>query len=335
MKANDVYRVLALAAGACLLAGAAVAQTTGRIMGSVSDEQKGVLPGVTVEARGPALQGSRATSTDQYGLYRLTLLPPGQYEVTFTLQGFATETRTGVTVSLARDTTLDLVMRPAVKESVLVSGEVPLVDVSSATVATNLTATSIQTLPTGRNYSAIVQVAPGVSSDAKPTTTSGRTRSRSTARPAPRTPSSSTASTRPASSTASRARSSTSSSSRRSTSRPAATRPSTAARPAASSTSSPSRAATSSTATSSATTTTTRSRRTPSPSSRPAARSRASPGRTTALDLGGYIVKDKLWFFGAYDRVDEHHQQRAARRARSAGQIVDVRRATATSAPPS
>ena len=130
MKAHDVYRVFALAVGAGLLAGAAVAQTTGRIIGSVTDEQKGVLPGVTVEARGAALQGTRATATDQSGAYRLTLLPPGQYEVTFTLQGFATETRTGVTVGLARDTTLDAVMRPAVKESLVVSGEVPVVDVS-------------------------------------------------------------------------------------------------------------------------------------------------------------------------------------------------------------
>lgn len=166
MKANDVYRVLALATSACLLAGAAAAQTTGRIMGSVTDEQKGVLPGVTVEARGTALQGSRATSTDQSGAYRLTLLPPGEYEVTFTLSGFATETRTGVTVGLARDTTVDAVMRPAVKESLVVSGEVPIVDVASTTIGSNLTSRAIDTLPTGRNYTAIVGVAPGTSTDA-------------------------------------------------------------------------------------------------------------------------------------------------------------------------
>jgi len=166
MRADDVYRVLALTATACLLAGAAVAQTTGRIIGAVADEQKGVLPGVTVEARGPALQGTRGAATDQSGLYRLTLLPPGQYEVTFTLQGFATETRTGVTVGLARDTTVDAVLRPAVKESLVVSGEVPVVDVASTTIGTNLTTRSIDTLPTGRNYTAIVAVAPGISTDA-------------------------------------------------------------------------------------------------------------------------------------------------------------------------
>ena len=166
MKANDVYRVLALTLTAGLLAGAAVAQTTGRIIGSVTDEQKGVLPGVAVEARGPALQGSRAASTDASGAYRLTLLPPGEYEVTFTLQGFATETRTGVIVGLAKDTALDTVMRPAVQEALVVSGEVPVVDVASATIGTNLTTRAIDTLPTGRNYTSIVEVSPGTSSDA-------------------------------------------------------------------------------------------------------------------------------------------------------------------------
>src|SRR3972149_1329016 len=117
------------AAAAASVAGA---QTTGRISGAATDEQKGVLPGVTVEARGPALQGERTTTTDDRGDYRLTLLPPGQYEVTFTLQGFASETRTGVTGGLARDTTLDAGMRPAVEESVFVSGAVPPGNVSSA-----------------------------------------------------------------------------------------------------------------------------------------------------------------------------------------------------------
>ncbi|HEX3529259.1 MAG TPA: carboxypeptidase-like regulatory domain-containing protein, partial [Thermoanaerobaculia bacterium] len=71
------------------LAAAGFAQTTGGIVGRVTDEQGGVLPGVTVEARGPALQGSRAATTDGTGSYRLTLLPPGDYTVTFTLEGFA------------------------------------------------------------------------------------------------------------------------------------------------------------------------------------------------------------------------------------------------------
>jgi hypothetical protein len=168
MAHRAVSRVRAMVIAAGLVAGTAAAQTTGRITGSVTDESKAGLPGVTVEAKGPALQGSRATSTDASGLYRLTLLPPGTYMVTFTLQGFATESQTGVTVSLGKDTAVDILMRPAVKESVTVSGETPVVDVTSTAVGTNLTATAIQSLPTGRNYSAVVQVAPGTSSDANP-----------------------------------------------------------------------------------------------------------------------------------------------------------------------
>jgi outer membrane receptor for ferrienterochelin and colicin len=166
MKSHDVFRVLVTAAVSCLLASALGAQVTGRIVGSVTDEQKGVLPGVTVEAKGPTLQGLRVSTTDERGLYRLPLLPPGQYALTFTLQGFATETRVDVTVSLGKDTTVDAVLRPAVKESVTVSGEAPVVDVTSTNVGTNLTARTIATLPTGRNYSSVVQVAPGTSSDA-------------------------------------------------------------------------------------------------------------------------------------------------------------------------
>ncbi|MGE5275864.1 MAG: TonB-dependent receptor [Acidobacteriota bacterium] len=152
-----------------------LAQTTGSMVGRAVDESGGVLPGVTVEARSPALQGSRVTATDSSGLYRLTLLPPGLYEVTFTLSGFAIEAKKAVTVSLGKDTTLDVTMRPAAREAVVVSAEAPVVDTTSTTLGENLPQRAIQTLPTGRNYSSIVQVAPGTSSDADPRNTQQNT----------------------------------------------------------------------------------------------------------------------------------------------------------------
>ena len=145
------------------------AQTTGRLFGQVKDESGGPLPGVTVEVRGPALQGTRSATTDADGGYRLTLLPPGRYEVSFSLEGFASESRKDVAIGLDKDTTLDLQMRlKAVEEQITVVGEVPTVDTATTDLGTNLTAQAIQTLPTGRNYSSIVQVTPGVSSDANP-----------------------------------------------------------------------------------------------------------------------------------------------------------------------
>jgi hypothetical protein len=151
------------------LSGSLWAQTTGRLVGQVKDESGGPLPGATVEARSPALQGTRSSLTDTDGQYRITLLPPGQYEVSFTLQGFAPETRQNVTVALDKDTTLDSVLRlQGLEQQITVVGEVPVVDTTTTDLGTNLTEQAIQTLPTGRNYSSVVQVTPGVSSDANP-----------------------------------------------------------------------------------------------------------------------------------------------------------------------
>ena len=64
-----------------LVAAAALAQTTGAIQGLVKDSGGGSLPGVTVEVRGPALQGAKTAVTDREGAYRVQLLPPGSYTV--------------------------------------------------------------------------------------------------------------------------------------------------------------------------------------------------------------------------------------------------------------
>jgi hypothetical protein len=147
------------------------AQTTGSIVGRVTDEQEGVLPGVTVEARSPALQGARVAVTDETGTYRLTLLPPGLYTVSFTLSGFAPDSRTEVAVALDQDTVLSPVLRAAVAEEITVTTELPVVNTTTTELGANLDSRTLQTLPTGRNYSSVVQITPGVSSDAHPENT--------------------------------------------------------------------------------------------------------------------------------------------------------------------
>src|SRR5450759_4882499 len=143
------------------------AQTTGSISGRVTDETGGTLPGTSVEAKGPALQGTQTAVTDSSGSYRLPVLPPGRYEISASLPGFAGETR-GATVSLGANATIDFVLRPSQKETVIVAGEAPVVDTRSTSVGTNLDQRQIQTLPSDRNYSSIVQVTPGVSSEVDP-----------------------------------------------------------------------------------------------------------------------------------------------------------------------
>jgi hypothetical protein len=142
------------------------AQTSGSISGRVNDSSGGSLPGVTVEATSPALQGTRVAVSDGSGLYRLPLLPPGSYNVTFALSGFATKRNASILVSLGNDTTVDTVLSPAMTESITIAEPEPLINPSSTTLGTNLNAAQIETLPSGRNYSSVVQVTPGVSTDA-------------------------------------------------------------------------------------------------------------------------------------------------------------------------
>src|SRR5438093_7424982 len=145
------------------------AQTTGNLTGKVTDTNGGALPGVTIEVKSPALQGTRSVSSDRDGTYRFALLPPGDYAVTFRLEGLAPEARKNVTVSLGKDTSLDMTMRPAaVSAEIIVSATAPVLDTTSTTLGTNLNTRAIETLPSGRNYASVVQVTPGVSSDANP-----------------------------------------------------------------------------------------------------------------------------------------------------------------------
>ena len=159
-----------------LVAPALSAQTTGGLVGRVTDSNGGPLPGTTVEARSPALQGTRTALASSDGTYRLALLPPGNYDVSFKLEGLAPATRRGVVVSLGKESTVDMQLRvAAVSESLTVTAATPLLDTQSTALGTNLTARAIETLPSGRNYASVVQIAPGVSSDANPTNASQAT----------------------------------------------------------------------------------------------------------------------------------------------------------------
>lgn len=152
-----------------LVCTSAFAQTTGNLSGKVTDSTGATLPGVTVELKSASLQGARAATTGADGIYRFAILPPGDYAVSFRLEGLAPEVRRSVTISLGKETALDVALRPAVSAEISVTAAAPVLDTSSTTLGTNLNARTIESLPSGRNYASIAQVAPGVSSDANPT----------------------------------------------------------------------------------------------------------------------------------------------------------------------
>jgi hypothetical protein len=152
-----------------VVATAALGQTSGGLSGKVIDTTGAALPGVTVEARSPSLQGVRTDVTGSDGTYHFALLPPGAYDVHFALEGFGPVQRSNVRISLGKDATIDVRMSTAaITEELTVVATAPVLDTGSTSTGANLDQRTIESLPTARNYASIVQVAPGVSSDANP-----------------------------------------------------------------------------------------------------------------------------------------------------------------------
>ncbi len=139
-------------------------QTTGSISGRVSDPAGSALPGVTVEATSSSLQGTRTAVTDRNGAFRFPAVPPGAYRIQATLSGFRAAEKTA-TVSLDTTATVDLTLQLATEEQVVVTGAAPFIDITATTTGTNYTSNVISHLPVARNYADIVRANPGVSSD--------------------------------------------------------------------------------------------------------------------------------------------------------------------------
>jgi hypothetical protein len=154
---------LLVAVALLVVAAAATAQTTnGTITGHVADSQGLALPGVTVNASSPSLQGVRAVVTSENGDYVLTGLPSGTYTISFDLSGFENVKKT---VALAPTQMLPLDVQlgvAAFSEAVTVTGRTADVLTQTAQVATNFKQDLIQTLPTNRDINATLLQAPGV-----------------------------------------------------------------------------------------------------------------------------------------------------------------------------
>ena len=156
-------RVLLIAA-TCCLAIPTLAKAQASISGVVKDASGAVLPGVTVEAASPALiEKTRQVVSDGSGQYRIVDLRPGAYSVTFTLSGFATVRREGITVQGTMTATVNAELRVgAVEETITVSGETPLVDVQSVEQQRVLNKEIIDTLPSGRTTLNVAALIPGM-----------------------------------------------------------------------------------------------------------------------------------------------------------------------------
>src|SRR3989475_9788841 len=140
------------------------AQTGAALTGIVTDSSGAVLPGVTVEARSPALiEQLRSAVTDESGRYRIVDLRPGTYSMTFTLPGFASVMREGIQLSGTFVANVDRQLRVGgLQETVTVTGETPVVDTQSTQARETLTNDVISSIPTGRQYYSLTTLVPAL-----------------------------------------------------------------------------------------------------------------------------------------------------------------------------
>jgi hypothetical protein len=137
--------------------------TTGNLEGWIFDASGAAIVGANVIATSPDLQGVRGISTDERGFFRLLALPSGKYTVKVRHLSYQPASFENVQIWLGKTTTLpEVKLQQASVEmaEVVVSGERPLVDPSSATSGANLLLQKFEVLPLGRDYRSITSILP-------------------------------------------------------------------------------------------------------------------------------------------------------------------------------
>jgi hypothetical protein len=138
--------------------------TAGRVLGSVSDQSGAAISGATVVVTDLERGASRTLTTDEAGAYVAPDLTPGTYKIHVEAKGFKSAERPNVIIEVASDVRADFTLQPGkVSETIVVEEDVPLVNTTSATLGGTLSNKEINDLPlNGRNYENLLQLRPGV-----------------------------------------------------------------------------------------------------------------------------------------------------------------------------
>ena len=145
-------------------AAARAQRVTGQIIGTVTDASGGVVPGVTVSLRGPAVVGVQTAETNAKGFYRFAALPPGAYDLSFKLTGFAPLARDQVRVQVGQTMEENAKMAlSTMSEAVTVEGGAAVVNTTSNEVSTNYGQEWVKVAPVPRyTFFDLINAAPGV-----------------------------------------------------------------------------------------------------------------------------------------------------------------------------
>jgi hypothetical protein len=145
---------------------------SGTIGGTVADESRAAIPGVTVTLTSPALQVPQIVKvTDGSGAYQFVDLPLGTYRVSFELQGFGKLVRESIELSTGFAARVDAVLKVSgLEETVTVSGQSPMVDVTNTRGGATLSNDLLESIPNNRTYTDIGTLTPGMMPGVPPQT---------------------------------------------------------------------------------------------------------------------------------------------------------------------
>jgi len=160
LRLGAALTVVTLLTGSALYA----QQGTSEISGKVTDEQGAVLPGVSILVTNEATGVFREITSSPEGTYYASQLVPGRYKIAAKLAGFRSLERAGLVLQVGNTLTVNLTLPiGSVEENVTVTGQTPIVDVTSARVGGNLGTAELSELPAmNRNYFSTVALLPGV-----------------------------------------------------------------------------------------------------------------------------------------------------------------------------
>jgi Carboxypeptidase regulatory-like domain/TonB dependent receptor len=158
-------KLLSVTCALLLLSVSALAQSTaGRILGTLTDQSGAAVAGATVVITDEQRGTSRSLTTDDSGDFAAPDLPPGIYKIHVEARGFKSVERPNVQIEVATDVRADFSLQPGqVSETVTITEDVPLLNTTSATLGGTLSNKEINDLPlNGRNYENLLQLRPGV-----------------------------------------------------------------------------------------------------------------------------------------------------------------------------